>query len=77
MGDAVDCFIWWCTDDSVTAICDDVMLLSVIFLMLGVINNVLSNGTHINDNNTTAPSYYSSLLTAAAVTVAYPLVQHK
>ena len=56
----------WYTDDSVTTIRDDddVVSLSVLY-MLGAMNNVSSDGTHPNDNNTTTSS--SSLTDAVAV----------
>jgi len=61
-------YVTWYTDDSVTTIRDDVMSLSVLCMSGAMNNNVLSNGNHMNDNNTIASS--SSLSDAAAVTVA-------
>mmetsp|Transcript_36883 Transcript_36883/g.41640 ORF Transcript_36883/g.41640 Transcript_36883/m.41640 type:complete len:83 (+) Transcript_36883:125-373(+) len=55
---------WYMDEDSVTAIRDDVMSLSVL-CMSGAMNNVLSDGNHTNDNNTTTSS--SSLTDAVAV----------
>ena len=45
------------------------------YCMTGVINNVLSNGNHTNDNNTTMLSF-SLLAAAAAVTVACSWIRH-
>ena len=42
--------------------------------MLGAINNVLSNGNHTNDNNTTIPSSFLSVV-AVTVAVALPWVR--
>ena len=58
----------WYTDDSVTIFV--MMLLSVLY-MLGVMNNVSSNGNHMNGNNTTK-SLFSLSDGAAAVAVASP-----
>ena len=65
----------WYTDDSVTTIHDDVVSLSVLYMLGAAINNVSSNGNHINNNNTTTPSSFL-LDDAATVTVAYPWVRH-
>jgi len=67
--------VTWYTDDCVTTIRDDVMVMSLsVLCMSGVTNNALFNGIHSNDNNTTPSS--SSLSAAAAVTVVYPTVLH-
>ena len=78
LGDAVDVLydsimfvrMNWYTGDSETTIRDDVM--SFRHCMPGAMNNVSSNGTHPNDDNTTTSS--SSLTDAVAV--ASPWVQH-
>ena len=62
----------WYMDESVTTI--HVILLSVLYCMLGAIYNILSNGNHTNDNNTTVPS--SSLLVDATIAVTLPLVRY-
>ena len=57
------------TDDNITTCPFVIMSLSVLYV--GAIYNILSNGNHPNDNNTTAP--FSSLYVAAvAVDVALP-----
>ena len=65
--DRIMLWVWmsWYTDDSVTTI--HFMSLSVVYCMSGAIYNILSNGNHTNDNNTTVPS--SSLLVDATVAV--------
>jgi len=71
LGDAVDVLynsimfvrMNWHTCDSETTICDDVM--SFRHCMPGAMNNISSNGTHLNDDNTTTSS--SSLTDAVAV----------
>ena len=45
------------------------------YRMSGTINNVVGNGNHMNDNNTTTPSS-SLLVDVGAVAVALPGVQY-
>ena len=45
------------------------------YYTLGAMNNILSNGNHNNDKNTTVPSTSLSV-DAFAVAVVLPLVQH-
>ena len=60
-------------NDSVTTIHNDVVSLSVLYMLGTAINNVLSNGNHMNNNNTTTPSSFL-LDGAATVTIAYPCI---
>ena len=63
----------WYTDDSITTVRNDVMLLSVLYMPGAAMNYASSGGNHMHNNNTTTPSSFLSDA-GADVAVASPWV---